>query len=397
MFVGGFVRDALMNIPTHDVDLATKLDLNYVRTVLLDNDLKVLEQGLEHGSLAAVCEDYNLDITHLRKDVKGLGRKAKIALTDDWVADAQRRDFRLNALYADIDGNIYDPLGHGRADALAGRVSFIGDALQRIQEDYLRILRFFRFLAWYGQQPADPVDIQACQKMAPHLSRLSKERISHEVKLIFSSPTPVSALEIALNTGILPTLFHLNASDFDLRALKRYLLIENKLKFVMPSADSEVVPLLRFMAFLRNALRFQTDTILISALGISKAEKMLIKQTILCLQELHRSPFNGDQGKTGNINKLLFLYGRETLIQALPLFWIDDLSTPESQWQENLHVLQNTKMPVFPIKAQDLQHAHPTLANKSLGDAFKGIQKMWLDSNCTLTKDQCLDYLQPIS
>src|SRR6185369_11559008 len=164
-FVGGTVRDELLGIPHADVDLATRLEPQAVMRRLQTTKIKAVPTGIDHGTITAVSRGHIVEITTLRRDVSTDGRRATVAFTEDWAEDAQRRDFRLNALYADATGAIHDPTGGGLDDARAGRVIFIGDAQTRIKEDYLRILRFFRFNAWYAKGPLDPHGLHACAQL----------------------------------------------------------------------------------------------------------------------------------------------------------------------------------------------------------------------------------------
>ena len=180
-FVGGCVRNALIGKPIDDIDIATRLSPDAVTQALKAASLKAVPTGVEHGTVTAVAGGKPFEITTLRRDVSTDGRRAVVAFTDDWAEDAQRRDFTLNSLYARRDGSIYDPTGHGVADARAGRIVFVGEADQRIAEDSLRILRFFRFLAWYGKGPADPTALAACAAARGRIATLSAERVSKEL------------------------------------------------------------------------------------------------------------------------------------------------------------------------------------------------------------------------
>jgi len=161
--VGGAVRNTLLGRPVTEVDLATTAMPDTVMARARKAGLKAIPTGIAHGTVTVVADGTPFEVTTLRRDVETYGRHAKVAFTEDWEEDARRRDFTLNALYADADGALYDPLG-GYADLVAGRVRFIGDATARITEDYLRILRFFRFNAYYGKGPLDALGLSACVK-----------------------------------------------------------------------------------------------------------------------------------------------------------------------------------------------------------------------------------------
>lgn len=391
------MRDALIHVPSFDIDLATKLPMTDVRQTLESNSLKVLDQGIEHESLSTICDDYRIDITRLRADIEPQGRKAKIAFTDDWRVDAERRDFRMNALYLDLDGHVYDPLGNGKADALAGRVCFIGNARERIQEDYLRILRFFRFLSWYGKQPADPEALHICQEMSPHLAKLSKERITHEIKLIFASPTPLTAVQAALEYSIIPRIFQQDESAFDILRLKRYMLIKNRMRSEFKELDVPINPLLRLIALLTPSIRPFCLDFFSSALVLTRADKAMIQAWLTCLNELTEHPLDVQPTTKGNLNRYLFLYGHTTLCQALMLSWVDNVKHYESKWQQSWHALHNTAVPAVPFTSEDIKSVNPALAHKPLGLMINAVQKHWLDNNSLLTREQCLLYAQSLS
>lgn len=194
-FVGGCVRNTLMGRPVDDIDIATQLTPERVVEIAQAAGFAAHPTGIEHGTITVVVNHHPFEITTLRRDVSTDGRRATVAFTESWEEDAQRRDFRLNALYADAQGQIHDPTGGGLDDARSGRVIFIGDAHQRIKEDYLRILRFFRFNAWYAKGPLDPQGLHACADLVAGLDTLSVERVWKEVKKLLGAPNPRAAWE----------------------------------------------------------------------------------------------------------------------------------------------------------------------------------------------------------
>ena len=205
-FVGGCVRNALIERPVDDIDIATRLLPQNVMAALAEAGLRAVPTGLAHGTVTAVSGGKGFEITTLRRDVSTDGRNATVAFTDDWAEDAARRDFRLNALYADADGTVFDPTGQGVADALAGRIVFVGDPQTRIREDYLRILRFFRFMAWYGQGQPDAAALTACADLASGMDRLSAERVSKELLKLLTAPDPVAAVQAMAEAGVLAAI-----------------------------------------------------------------------------------------------------------------------------------------------------------------------------------------------
>jgi poly(A) polymerase len=201
-FVGGCVRNALLDRKVDDLDLAVDKPPATVMRALEAAKIKVVPTGLKHGTVTAIADSRVFELTTLRRDVETDGRRAVVAFTDDWLVDAGRRDFTFNALYADPDGTLYDPFD-GRADLAAGRVRFIGDPDTRIVEDRLRVLRFFRFHAWYGRPPLDGPSYQACARNAAALGGLSGERVRKELLRTLEAPAAADALDAMREAGVL--------------------------------------------------------------------------------------------------------------------------------------------------------------------------------------------------
>ena len=201
-FVGGCVRDAVLGRNVKDVDIATADPPETVTRLLEAAGLKAVPTGIAHGTVTAVADGTPFEVTTLRHDVETDGRHATVVFTDDWVADAARRDFTLNALYCDADGTLYDPVG-GIEDARRGRVRFVGDARARIEEDALRLLRFFRFHAHYGRGEADATALAACRELAPLLANLSGERLRDETLKLLAAPAPAPVVALMIEEGVL--------------------------------------------------------------------------------------------------------------------------------------------------------------------------------------------------
>ena len=202
-YVGGAVRDDLLGLPVNDVDLATKLRPPEVIERLETARIKAVPTGIDHGTVTAVSDGQPVEVTSLRRDVSTDGRRATVAFTDDWEEDAARRDFTINALSADPhSGELFDYFG-GRQDLQARRVRFIGNPLQRIAEDHLRILRFFRFHARFGRGEPDPAALAACAARANDLMALSRERIADELLKLLGLSDPAPTVAIMLDRSIL--------------------------------------------------------------------------------------------------------------------------------------------------------------------------------------------------
>jgi len=242
--VGGAVRDCLFGLPVSDVDLATPIKPPEVIERLESAQIKAVPTGIDHGTITAVADSNVFEITTLRRDVSTDGRRATVAFSDDWKEDAARRDFTINALYADPDsGEIFDYFG-GLDDLENRCLRFIGDADQRIAEDHLRILRYFRFLVRFGDGKVDDEAIAACAAGASKLMALSRERIASELMKILSLPDPVDAVSLMIEHGIFAP-FLPELSDNTAAALAR--LVQREQSFTRQSA-----PTTRFIALLKS-------------------------------------------------------------------------------------------------------------------------------------------------
>jgi poly(A) polymerase len=201
-FVGGCVRDAIAGRPVKDIDLATPDRPETVLQRLKAHAIRAIPTGIEHGTVTAVIGTRHFEITTLRHDVETFGRHARVAFTDDWVADAARRDFTINAMSAEPDGTLHDPFG-GRADLAAGRVRFVGEPETRIREDVLRLLRFFRFYAYFGRGQPDAASLAACRALAHLLPGLSGERVAAETLRLMLAPDPAAVVALMASETIL--------------------------------------------------------------------------------------------------------------------------------------------------------------------------------------------------
>ena len=204
--VGGCVRNAALGTAVSDIDIATDARPEQVVALAEAAGLRAVPTGIEHGTVTVIADHEPHEITTFRRDIETFGRHATVAFSTRIEEDAARRDFTMNALYARADGTVLDPLGEGLADLAARRLRFVGDPGQRIREDYLRILRFFRFTAWYGapEEGFDAEGLAACAMLAEGIERLSRERVGHEMRKLLGAPDPAPAVAAMATTGILP-------------------------------------------------------------------------------------------------------------------------------------------------------------------------------------------------
>lgn len=337
-YVGGCVRNSLLGEPVKDIDIATKLWPREVIAALEANNIRYAPTGIEHGTISAIVEGRAIEITTLRKDTQTDGRRAKVQFTDDWATDAQRRDFTCNALYCDSNGHVDDPLGSGIDDTLARKIVFIGKACERIQEDYLRILRFFRLYAWYGKGEIDQSGIEACKELKEGLSKLSAERVWSEIKKLLSAANPIHAIEKMDEIGIFKQII---GEEIDIERFKALVTIENEL---VKDAD----PVLRFMALLDRNRDFEKCNIC-EALRLSNDEKNRLRFAAT----FPKINLNAIEDKY--IQKLLYKNSRRAFEDSIILQWSIDKSLKNyNKWRKILDIASEKKIPVFPIGGKDL-------------------------------------------
>ena len=352
LFVGGCVRNALMQVPVADIDLATDALPQTVTELAQAADFKVVPTGIDHGTVTVIAHGKPHEVTTFRRDVETDGRRAVVAFSAEIEEDAQRRDFTMNAIYADRQGMVIDPL-NGLPDARARRVRFVGDPETRIREDYLRILRFFRFHAAYGDQREgiDADGLAACAALAEGLGTISKERIGAEMRKLLSAGYPATALAAMEQSGVLAR--------------------------ILPGADSRAIgPLTEVEAdldtdWLRRlaALGGEDPT---ENLRLSRAEARDLATLRDAIGSMDSPAVLGWRlGHARAVDALLLRAA--VLEQPLRLLALQDARRGAEE--------------VLPVTAADLM---PDLHGEQLGARLKDLQARWLASDLTLTRDDLL-------
>ncbi len=374
--VGGCVRDSLLNREVKDVDIATTLEPNTVIEILNRNNIRYVPTGIEHGTITAIINSKTYEITTLRRDVSTDGRRADVVFTLDWYKDAQRRDFTCNALYCDIDGNVYDVLGTGIEDTLAHRIVFVGNPETRIKEDYLRILRFFRINATIGRGDFDPRGLEACKALKDGIQNISPERIWSEMKRILGCQVPIKTLRYMIETGVLELVFRYENDehiDFRTYALEELALIE---------ADCDIDP----DSFLRLMVLFPRDIKIIknicAKLRMSNAEKDRLINWAGDTSDIN--PYMDLKAAKQNIYKMDERLFKDRIITE----WANDVSLENyNKWQKNLAVASWFVKPVLPVTGADvLRLGVPT--GPHVGKILSEIEAYWLASDFTLEKEE---------
>ncbi len=371
-FVGGCVRNTLMGRPVADIDIATKLVPERVIEALEAAGIRAIPTGIEHGTVTAVAGGTPFEITTLRRDIETDGRRAVVTFTRDWAEDAGRRDFRLNALYARLDGRVYDPVDGGLADALAGRVIFIGDPDQRLREDFLRILRFFRFNAWYGAK-IDAEGLAACDRQKNGLRQIAAERVWKELKRLLEAPDPVAALVAMAQSGVigevLPSLSDWQAGLARLEGL----------------VDAEKVLEIEPDALMRLMVLFARTP---------SAVAQFISHARLSRQEAGRLHAFA-AGRPGPDPLAPEREHRARLYHDGPQRWTEDVlfaaalsPMTSAQYGPLLEFAEAWQRPVLPVGGDDLKAVG--LAGPEIGEALGQLEAAWIASDFRLDRGQLL-------
>jgi tRNA nucleotidyltransferase/poly(A) polymerase len=358
---GGAVRNALMGEAVTEVDLATTLSPEQVIAACTAAGLGVHPTGIDHGTVTVVTDHHPYEVTTLRHDVETDGRRAVVRFTDDWQADALRRDFTMNALYCDAAGKVYD-YADGFADIQRRRVAFVGSPAQRIAEDYLRILRFFRFHARYGAGAPDAAGLEACVEAAPRLDGLSAERIRQEMFKLMAASGAIPTLRLMAGAGILGHLLPY-AEDWDVLAR-------------LPPD-----PVLRLAVLARDPLAMK-DRWRLSNLEARRLED------IVCLTP----PRPGLRPHEQRV--ILHQMGPQAWRDLVRIGWArSGAAADDPAWQDLLGLPDRWQAPEFPVSGRDLL-ALGMAPGPGIGEALRRLEDWWMASDFVPGRQELLDRLK---
>jgi tRNA nucleotidyltransferase/poly(A) polymerase len=378
---GGAVRNALLGEAVNDVDIATTTLPDEMERRAEAAGFRAIPTGREHGTITVIAGDKTYEVTTLRADVETDGRHAKVVFGRDWKRDAERRDFTINALYAEADGAVVDLVG-GLRDLERRNLRFIGDAETRIREDYLRILRFFRFFAWYGQGRPDAEGLKACARLKDGMARLSAERIWAELKKLLSAPDPSRALLWMRQTSALTTVLP-ESGKWGIDAVHGLLAAERdlgwpsdpllRLAAIIPP-DAERVEGMATRLKLSNA---ETDRLLGwagSSLPASATSEMALAKSL----------YRGDRKGMEDRLRLALAGARSRAAQ-------DDAALIEAGgYARMLNFLERWVKPKFPLKGRDLV-AIGASQDKRLGDILERLETEWVEDGFSENRDALLE------
>ena len=376
-FVGGAVRNALSGWPVNDIDIAVPMPPDETLKRLESAAIKAVPTGLAHGTVTAILGGRPFEVTSLRRDLQTDGRHAVVEFTDDWMEDSARRDFTMNALYATIDGEIFDYHG-GVEDLIAGRVRFVGDAAARIREDYLRILRLFRFHAWYGKGDLDADALRAAAGAKAGLAQLSGERIAKEILRLLECQNPLPSLRLMAMCGVLPELL---PYALQLPRLENLVLID---------AENRRLP----DAILRLAALLPDDADVAQAVGerlkLSGPERARLEGLAAASEKIaaHLS--------AADVRRLLYRVGPARFRDRVLLSWAaSPRGAAAIQWRMLLSIADSWERPRFPLTGREAMAAGVP-EGPEVGRVLAAVEDWWLDEDFLPDRDALMNKMKSI-
>ena len=369
-FVGGCIRKIIKGEKVDDIDLATNLVPQQVCDILKKNNINFYETGIEHGTVTAVMDNYNFEITTLREDIETDGRHAQVKFSTDWKKDASRRDFTFNAIYSDLEGNLFDPF-NGKTDLENGIIKFIGDPEQRIKEDYLRILRYLRFFLSYSNFKHDIEISKTIKKNIAGISNLSKERLLNELKKFFKSNIMTQLSQDKLSLELFKIIFpQLNNIDVFSNPNK---LVKQKIKE------------LDFIFLLSLLIIDGTDNTdyFLYKFNLSKKDKTRLK----IIDDFYKDKISSKTFSEKNLNKIFYYEGKQSLIDIL-YFRFFKSKKIDPKILRLIEHFNSKDLPTMPIDAKFLMEKYQIPEGKNLGDKLKIIEDEWVNNNFKLSEKQ---------
>ena len=369
-YVGGCVRKIINKENFDDIDLAVNLNPKDVCEALNKNDIKYYESGIEHGTITALINNIKFEITSLRKDVDTDGRHAKVEFSDNWKEDASRRDFTINAIYADIDGSLFDPFD-GKKDLENGKIIFIGNAEIRIKEDYLRVLRYIRFFLNYSKAKHEPSVIKIIKKNLAGVSGISPERLLDELQKLVRSKGFSKLTKDKDSLEIINLVFP---------QLKNISLFRKLNSFAIKNLTK-----VDFILLLSLMIIDGTDNVdyFIYKFNLSKKDQ----KRLLFLNNFFSKKITSTSFSEKNLNKILYFNGREALIDVI-YFKIFKSNKVESKLIKLIKIFKEKDIPVLPLKADILMEKYQIPEGKELGIKLKAIEEIWTNNNFKISEKE---------
>ena len=369
-YVGGCLRKIFNNEKVDDIDLATNLNPIEVSEILKKNKINFYESGIEHGTITAILDDHKFEITSLREDIFTDGRHAKVKFSKDWKKDAARRDFTINSIYADLDGNIFDP-HNGKKDIEMGQVNFIGDPEKRIKEDYLRILRYLRFFLNYSKQPHKEEIIKTIKINISGISIISKERLLDELKKLLKSnqleKLSKDKFSIELILLIFPELKNIKSVINSIKVKKEFF-VELDFIFILFSMIIDGTDNLEYFLYKYN---------------ISKKDQ----KRAYAINNFYNEKEGIKTLNEANLNKVLYYNGKQAVLDILN-FKIIKSKKLDKKMLSLLELYKNKITPSLPVGADLLMTRYKIPEGRQLGSMLKLIEEEWVRNNFEISEKQ---------
>jgi poly(A) polymerase len=369
-YVGGCIRRIIQKEIVDDIDLATNLNPQQVCEALRNDNINYYETGIEHGTITAVINNYRFEITSLREDVKTDGRHAKVQFSTDWKKDASRRDFTINSIYSDFEGNLFDPF-NGKEDLENGTIKFIGDIDQRIKEDYLRILRYLRFYLSYSKKQHDSKTSKLIKKNITGISRLSKERLLDELRKYVKSNILTKLSKDKLSVEIFENIFP---------QIKKIKLFSNPNTFA--KAKLKEADFIFLLSVLIIDGSDNTDYF-IYKFNISKKDQKRLK----IIDNFYKDKITVKSFSEKNLSKVFYYHGKQSVIDILS-HRVFTLKKVDKKLINLIREFQFKILPTLPIGAKELMEKYNIQEGKNLGNKLNIIEEEWVNNNFKLTDKQ---------
>ena len=369
-YVGGCVRKIIKKQIVDDIDLATNLKPNEVCDALKKKEINYYETGIEHGTVTAIIDNNKYEITSLRKDISTDGRHAKVEFSIDWKEDAARRDFSINSIYSDKDGNLFDPF-NGKKDLEEGNVNFIGDAESRVKEDYLRILRYVRFFINYSNQSHDPKIIKIIKKNIGGVSKLSSERLLDELKKLTKSNAFLEIFKDNTCLELIKIIFP------QLKNLDNFRKINSHAKDNLSKVD--------FIFLLSLMIVDGTDNVdyFIYRFNLSKKDQKRLKS----IDFFYKENVNVKYFSEKNFNKIFYFNGKQTVLDIINFKLFSSVKV-EKKLLNLIEIYKNKILPTFPISAKTIMAKYNIPEGKILGNKLKLIEETWVQNSFQISEKQ---------
>ena len=369
-YVGGCVRKILNNEKFDDIDLATNLKPNEVKESLTSNNINFFETGIEHGTITAHIDKKNFEITSLRKDISTDGRHAVVEFTKEWTEDALRRDFTINSIYADKEGNLFDP-NDGVKDLENGKIEFIGDPEKRITEDYLRILRYVRFFLNYSKQEHKLNVKKIIKQNISGIAKLSKERLIDELKKLVVSDGFINICDDEFCKDIILLIFP------QLKNINIFKKIKKNYKSEILKKD--------FIFILSLMIIDETDNseFFLYKFNMSNEAKLRIN----FLKEIYNQSNDKNIFSKKNLQKIFYYHGKNYLLDVLDFQLFRSIKR-NNKLIELKKYFENLEKPKFPIKAKIIMEKYNLQEGKELGQKLKSLENLWVENNFNISEKE---------